>query len=134
MNRSITVIATIIFLIVTAGCTRKVYVPVATTTHSHDTLHIVRTCRDTLLLRDSIHIHTRGDTVFKDVTRDRIRVSLQHDTVVRTVSDTIVKEIHAAAESSGMRASKNGSALLTPLIWAAAIALLLIVVKVLKKY
>lgn len=134
MKTPISIAAITILLIVASGCTRKVYVPVETIRRSHDTLHIVRSHCDTIMLRDSIHIHTRGDTVFKDVTRDRIRISLQHDTVTRIVSDTVVKDTTLLTASKSEGGMKKESALWKPLIWAAAIGLILIIVKVLKNY
>lgn len=58
-----------------------------------DTVRITRYQHDTLKVRDSVYIKEtqRGDTVFITQFRDRLRykVALSHDTVYKTLHDTI---------------------------------------------
>lgn len=66
------------------GCTRTVYVPqVETRTEYRD-----RVTHDTTIVERERIERVKGDTVFVDVMRNVYRVTIQRDTVVR--SDTVV--------------------------------------------
>lgn len=68
-----------------------------------DTLVLVRNRVDSVLLRDSVYVREKGDTVFKYVERVRDRVSVRIDTVERVVEriDTLVR-VETVVRESGM--------------------------------
>lgn len=83
------------------SCSKKVYVPVertrtvtdSTFIHRADTLtHQLHTI-DTLMLRDSVVVMVRGDTVIKEAWRTRDRVSIIRDTV-RIGNGFELQELH----------------------------------------
>ena len=83
------------------SCSKKVYVPVertrtvtdSTFIHRADTLtHQLHTI-DTLMLRDSVVVMVRGDTIIKEAWRTRDRVSIIRDTV-RIGNGFELQELH----------------------------------------
>lgn len=81
------VLAALLTAFVLTGCTRKIYVPLA---HSErDTVMETRHRIDTLLMRDSIMLDLRGDTVLKEVYRWRWRTKTRIDSVYKTKTDTV---------------------------------------------
>lgn len=87
--RKILLLALLPFLL--CGCSKRVYVPVERTMIRSDTLHVERMRRDTLIQRDSIVICQRGDTVLKEVWRERASVAADLRYRNRVVHDTVVK-------------------------------------------
>lgn len=71
------------------ACSRKVYVPAervvvrtdSVAVHRADSLTRLLAQRDSVVVRDSVFVMLRGDTVIKEAWRIRERVSLVHDTV-----------------------------------------------------
>lgn len=71
------------------ACSKKVYVPTervvvrtdSVAVHRADSLTRLLAVRDSFVVRDSVFIMLRGDTVVKEAWRIRERVSLVHDTV-----------------------------------------------------
>lgn len=71
------------------ACSKKVYVPAervvvrtdSVTVHRADSLTRLLAQRDSVVVRDSVFVFQRGDTVVKEAWRIRERVSLVHDTV-----------------------------------------------------
>lgn len=71
------------------ACSKKVYVPAervvvrtdSVAVHRADSLTRLLAVRDSFVVRDSVFIMLRGDTVVKEAWRIRERVSLVHDTV-----------------------------------------------------
>ena len=71
------------------ACSRKVYVPAervvvrtdSVAVHRADSLTRLLATRDSVVVRDSVFVMLRGDTVIKEAWRIRERVSLVHDTV-----------------------------------------------------
>lgn len=84
-------ITPLLALVLLAGCSRKVYVPVETTATElrHDTLYINRLWRDSVSRHDSVVVERRGDTVYHTAWRDRYRLRQRVDTVLRTHVDTV---------------------------------------------
>lgn len=70
------------------SCTRTVYLPAETVRHRTDTLRVCLQRTDTVIDRDSIVIHSRSDTVFKTVYRERLRCRERIDTVYSHAADT----------------------------------------------
>lgn len=75
------------------GCGRKVYVPVERVEVRYDSLLSVRESMDSILVRDSVIIEVRGDSVLERRVSERTRVALRHDTVVRRLADTVRVEV-----------------------------------------
>lgn len=71
------------------ACSKKVYVPAervvvrtdSVAVHRADSLTRLLASRDSVVVRDSVFVMLRGDTVIKEAWRIRERVSLVHDTV-----------------------------------------------------
>lgn len=71
------------------ACSKKVYVPTervvvrtdSVAVHRADSLTRLLAVRDSFVVRDSVFVFQRGDTVVKEAWRVRERVSLVHDTV-----------------------------------------------------
>ena len=82
-----------IFVLISFGCSRKVYVPVEREVKNVDTVSIVKWRERERYDRDTVMVVMRGDTLVKDVVRWRERILVKRDTVYHAVSDTIlVKE------------------------------------------
>lgn len=71
------------------ACSKKVYVPAervvvrtdSVAVHRADSLTRLLASRDSVVVRDSVFVMLRGDTVIREAWRIRERVSLVHDTV-----------------------------------------------------
>lgn len=70
------------------SCTRTVYTPVETERYHTDTLRIIQQRTDSILLRDSVSLITRNDTVFYTKYRDRTRLVERVDTVYKHIADS----------------------------------------------
>lgn len=77
-------------VIIACGCTRKVYVPVDRYHIVKDSVERVRMLRDSVIMRDSIYVDMRGDTLLREVYRWRVRDRYLRDTVRQVVRDTVV--------------------------------------------
>lgn len=149
MTKKITIpaiIAITLILLSLCACSRKVYVPVertrtvtdSTFIHRADTLtHQLHTI-DTLMLRDSVVVMVRGDTIYKEAWRIRDRVRILRDTLrigngftlAQTHRDTIrqpqIVEVEKRVEVRALRWYQRAlqwigaAALLLPLLWLAA--------------
>lgn len=82
--------------IISAGCTRRVYVPVESV--RTDSVRCVAERHDSITIRDSIYVAQRGDTVIREVYRWRERLSHHHDTVRTVCRDTIRIPVTEAIE------------------------------------
>lgn len=149
MTKKITlpaIIYTILLTLAASSCSRKVYVPVertrtvtdSTFIHRADTLtHQLHTI-DTLMLRDSVVVMVRGDTIYKEAWRIRDRIRILRDTLrigngftlAQTHRDTIrepqIIEVERRVEVRAplkwyQRALQwtGAAALLLPLLWLA---------------
>lgn len=100
MIRKLIAIITIMLLCIFSGCrtqeivrTEVVEVPRISVVEKHDTI------RDSVSVKDSVIIQTKGDTILKDrwrtetKWRDRIKVVNSTDTVTQTIPVTEVKYI-----------------------------------------
>lgn len=71
------------------ACSKRVYVPAervvvrtdSVAVHRADSLTRLLASRDSVVVRDSVFVMLRGDTVIREAWRIRERVSLVHDTV-----------------------------------------------------
>lgn len=75
--------------ILSAGCTKKIYLPVETTTYRTDTIHHEALRHDSIAVSDSIFILIKGDTIYKSHTLTRDRLVLRTDTLYRSHTDTV---------------------------------------------
>lgn len=144
---AIIALALTLILLSLCACSKKVYVPVertrtvtdSTFIHRADTLtHQLHTI-DTLMLRDSVVVTVRGDTVIKEAWRLRDRIRILRDTLrigngftlTETRRDTIrepqIVEVEKRIEIPTplpwyRRALQwaGAAALLLPLLWLAA--------------
>ncbi len=107
--RAITILLLLVLLM--AGCSRKVYVPVETTATErvHDTLYVNRLWRDSVARLDSVVVERRGDTVFKTAWRDRYRLLQRVDTLRLTRRDTVVRTRTVTIRQPAARARRGAS-------------------------
>ena len=75
-------------LLLSGGCTRKVYVPMESTAYHVDTLRQTALRIDSVFLHDSVSTYIKGDTVIITRFRDKLRYRNRRDTVYRAVTDT----------------------------------------------
>lgn len=83
------IIVFVLAWILSSGCTRTVYVPTERTVTRTDTVYRAKLRVDSVILRDSIAVIQRGDTVFMTKYRDRIKVRERTDTVYQAVTDSV---------------------------------------------
>ena len=69
--------------------TKRVYVPIESVSSRSDTLYKVLTHTDTVRERDSVTLVVRGDTVYLTRWQFREKVRERHDTIYRTLTDTV---------------------------------------------
>lgn len=113
-------------LLLLCACSRKVYVPVESRTATSDTLRIVERRGDTLLLRDSVVMRVAGDTVVKEVWRERGLLRGSDRVRDRTVHDTVLREVPVAVPSEDAAQKERRPSLLERLREAVKSALLLV--------
>ena len=76
-------------LMLSGGCTRKVYVPTEHIVYSTDTVYEAVLRVDSLIQRDSVAVVQKGDTVLITRYRDRYRVKERTDTVYKAKTDSV---------------------------------------------
>lgn len=113
-------------LLLLCACSRKVYVPVESRTATSDTLRIVERRGDTLLLRDSVVTRISGDTILKEVWRERGFLRGNDRVRDRFVHDTVIREVPAPVAPSAAEQKERRPPLLERLREATKSALLLI--------
>nr|DAZ02881.1 MAG TPA: Prokaryotic membrane lipoprotein lipid attachment site [Caudoviricetes sp.] len=79
----------ICLLVLATGCTRKVYVPVESAVSRTDTLYSAKVRVDSVIMRDSVAVFQKGDTVMITKYRDRYRVKELTDTVYQSAIDSV---------------------------------------------
>ena len=82
-------IVILLALMLSGGCTRKVYVPVENTVLRTDTVYQSQLRVDSVFCRDSVAVIQKGDTVLITKWRDRYRVKQRTDTVYKAVTDSV---------------------------------------------
>lgn len=83
-------IALVICLLVLAtGCSRKVYAPVESAVSRTDTVYSAKVRVDSVIIRDSVSVFQKGDTVMITKYRDRYRVKELTDTVYQSAIDSV---------------------------------------------
>lgn len=82
-------------LLLSGGCTRKVYVPSEHIVYSTDTVYEAVLRVDSVIQRDSVAVIQKGDTVLITRYRDRYRVKERTDTVYKAKTDSVrVRELY----------------------------------------
>lgn len=76
-------------LLMSGGCTRKVYVPTEHTVYNTDTVYEAVLRVDSVIQRDSVAVIQKGDTVLITRYRDRYRVKERTDTVYKAKTDSV---------------------------------------------
>ena len=76
-------------LMLSGGCTRKVYVPTEHIVYSTDTVYEAVLRVDSVIQRDSVAVVQKGDTVLITRYRDRSRVKERTDTVYKAKTDSV---------------------------------------------
>lgn len=79
----------ICLLVLATGCSRKVYVPVESTFSRTDTIYSAKVRVDSVIMRDSVAVFQKGDTVLITKYRDRYRVKELTDTVYQSAIDSV---------------------------------------------
>lgn len=76
-------------LMLSGGCTRKVYVPTEHIVYSTDTVYEAVLRVDSVIQRDSVAVVQKGDTVLITRYRDRYSVKERTDTVYKAKTDSV---------------------------------------------
>lgn len=76
-------------LLLSGGCTRKVYVPTEHIVYNTDTVYEAVLRVDSVIQRDSVAVVQKGDTVLITKYRDRYRVKERTDTVYKAKTDSV---------------------------------------------
>jgi len=79
----------ICLLVIATGCSRKVYVPVENSVSRTDTVYSAKVRVDSVIIRDSVSVFQKGDTVLITKYRDRYRVKELTDTVYQSAIDSV---------------------------------------------
>ena len=79
----------ICLLVLATGCARKVYVPVESVVSRTDTIYSAKVRVDSVIMRDSVAVFQKGDTVLITKYRDRYRVKELTDTVYQSAIDSV---------------------------------------------
>lgn len=79
----------ICLLVLATGCSRKVYVPVESVVSRTDTIYSAKVRIDSVIMRDSVAVFQKGDTVTITKYRDRYRVKELTDTVYQSAIDSV---------------------------------------------
>lgn len=79
----------ICLLVLATGCSRKVYVPVESAVSRTDTIYSAKVRVDSVIMRDSVAVFQKGDTVLITKYRDRYRVKELTDTVYQSAIDSV---------------------------------------------
>lgn len=78
---------------------RTVYVPSESVARSTDTLKVNSLRVDSVMVRDSVSLAVRGDTVFLTRWRDRFRFRTVSDTVYMAKTDSVRVQVHYPVET-----------------------------------
>ena len=81
--------ATAWMLVALCGCKATEYVPVESMVVRTDTVYSAKFRVDSVIMRDSVLVVQKGDTLIVSKVRDRWRDRVVRDTVYRSASDTV---------------------------------------------
>ena len=92
----ITLLVAVLLCALLSGCTTTKYVPV--TEYHTDTLLVVKVQHDSLVLKDSVYIHDKGDTVLIEKWHTQYRDRWRTDTVYQSKRDSIPYPVEVIKE------------------------------------
>lgn len=128
-------IALLICLFVLAtGCSRKVYVPVESVVSRTDTIYSAKVRVDSVIMRDSVAVFQKGDTVLITKYRDRYRVKELTDTVYQSAIDSVKVSVPYPVERELSRWERTKMDFGGMAIGALVIALCVVVAWLIKKF
>jgi hypothetical protein len=79
-----------------SGCTTTKYVPVIE--HHTDTVRVVKVQHDSLVLKDSVYIHDKGDTILIENWHTQYRDRWRTDTIYQSKRDSIPYPVEVIKE------------------------------------
>lgn len=120
--------------ILLCSCSRKIYLPVENTVVRTDTAYTYKLRVDSVIMRDSVAIFQKGDTVTITKYRDRYRLKLLTDTVYQSVTDSVKVSVPYPVERELTRWEKAKMDFGGAAMGALLIALCILAVWLIKKY
>lgn len=124
----------ICLLVLSTGCSRKVYVPVESTVSRTDTIYSAKVRVDSVIMRDSVAVFQKGDTVTITKYRDRYRVKELTDTVYQSAIDSVKVSVPYPVERELSRWERTKMDFGGMAIGALVIALCVAVAWLIKKF
>lgn len=124
----------ICLLVLATGCTRKVYVPVESVVSRTDTIYSAKVRVDSVIMRDSVAVFQKGDTVTITKYRDRYRVKELTDTVYQSAIDSVKVSVPYPVERELSRWERTKMDFGGMAIGALVIALCVAVAWLIKKF
>lgn len=124
----------ICLLVLASGCSRKVYVPVESVVSRTDTIYSVKVRVDSVIMRDSVAVFQKGDTVLITKYRDRYRVKELTDTVYQSAIDSVKVSVPYPVERELSRWERTKMDFGGMAIGALVIALCVAVAWLIKKF
>lgn len=95
-----------VICVLACGCSRAVYVPMESVSYRTDTLRVINSRVDSVVMRDSVAVYVKGDTVRITQYRDRFRWRDRVDTVYKARVDTARVEVPVTVEKELSRWEK----------------------------
>lgn len=124
----------ICLLVLATGCSRKVYVPVESVVSRTDTIYSAKVRIDSVIMRDSVAVFQKGDTVLITKYRDRYRVKELTDTVYQSAIDSVKVSVPYPVERELSRWERTKMDFGGMAIGALVIALCVAVAWLIKKF
>lgn len=124
----------ICLLVLATGCSRKVYVPVESVVSRTDTIYSAKVRIDSVIMRDSVAVFQKGDTVLITKYRDRYRVKELTDTVYQSAIDSVKVSVPYPVERELSRWERTKMDFGGAAIGALVIALCVAVAWLIKKF
>lgn len=124
----------ICLLVLATGCSRKVYVPVESVVSRTDTIYSAKVRVDSVIMRDSVAVFQKGDTVLITKYRDRYRVKELTDTVYQSAIDSVKVSVPYPVERELSRWERTKMDFGGMAIGALVIALCVAVAWLIKKF
>ena len=124
----------ICLLVLASGCSRKVYVPVESVVSRTDTIYSAKVRVDSVIMRDSVAVFQKGDTVLITKYRDRYRVKELTDTVYQSAIDSVKVSVPYPVERELSRWERTKMDFGGAAIGALVIALCVAVAWLIKKF
>ena len=124
----------ICLLVLATGCSRKVYVPVESVVSRTDTIYSAKVRVDSVIMRDSVAVFQKGDTVMITKYRDRYRVKELTDTVYQSAIDSVKVSVPYPVERELSRWERTKMDFGGMAIGALVIALCVAVAWLIKKF